>query len=194
MTNPVEVSVWPTPNPQALKFITTKTIKKTGKLTFRTAEEAQSHPLAYKIFQQFGEEVIENIHFFQSSITITKREEASWDEWEIPIMDFLEQLLQNYEDQSTETDPEVERRKNLAPELLEIEQILDRTIRPGLQADGGDIVCVEFKNDVLLVKYQGACGTCPSSSTGTLDAIRGIVSDELSRSIDVYIVPDQAYY
>jgi Fe-S cluster biogenesis protein NfuA len=193
-TQKIDISVWPTPNPHALKFISTKTILKHGKLTFRSLEESQAHPLAYKIFQQFGEEVIANVHLFQTSITITKQQECNWNEWEIPIIDYLEKILPLYEDLSTDVNPEKERRKNLSPELLEIEEILDRTIRPGLQADGGDILCIEFKNDILLVKYQGACGTCPSSSTGTLDAIRSILTEELKKSIDVYIVPEHTPY
>ena len=60
-----------------------------------------------------------------------------------------------------------------------IEEILDRTVRPGLQADGGDIEIVEFTNDDLKILYQGACGGCPSAMMGTLDAIQGILRNEL---------------
>ncbi|MGA1823846.1 MAG: NifU family protein [bacterium] len=46
----------------------------------------------------------------------------------------------------------------------EVEKALD-LIRPGLQADGGDIVLVDVTNDgVVKVKLTGACGSCPMST------------------------------
>ena len=75
-------------------------------------------------------------------------------------------------------------------ELKKIEEILDRTVRPGLQGDGGDIQTLSLDNKVLMVKYQGACGTCPSASTGTLEAIKSILRDEYDPELDVYIAPE----
>jgi NFU1 iron-sulfur cluster scaffold homolog, mitochondrial len=77
----------------------------------------------------------------------------------------------------------------MSPEQRRIEDILDRRIRPGLQGDGGDMVVQDFKDNVLLIKYQGSCGTCPSSTSGTLEAIRSILRDEVDPNIEVYIAP-----
>ncbi len=39
------------------------------------------------------------------------------------------------------------------------------TIRPSLQADGGDVELVEITEDgVVRVRLQGACGSCPMST------------------------------
>jgi Fe-S cluster biogenesis protein NfuA len=43
-----------------------------------------------------------------------------------------------------------------------IQQSLDK-IRPGLQADGGDVELLEVKDGVVKVKLTGACGGCPMS-------------------------------
>ena len=43
-----------------------------------------------------------------------------------------------------------------------IQEVLNG-IRPALQADGGDIELVEVIDNVVKVRLQGACGTCPSS-------------------------------
>jgi Fe-S cluster biogenesis protein NfuA len=43
-----------------------------------------------------------------------------------------------------------------------IERALD-TIRPSLQADGGDIQLVEIEGGVVKVRLTGACGGCPMS-------------------------------
>ena len=63
--------------------------------------------------------------------------------------------------------------------LKEVEAILDRTVRPALQSDGGDIEVLEFKNNHVKVLYQGACGGCPSAMMGTLDAIQNILRYEM---------------
>jgi Fe-S cluster biogenesis protein NfuA len=43
-----------------------------------------------------------------------------------------------------------------------IQQSLNK-IRPGLQADGGDVELVEVTDGVVKVKLTGACGGCPMS-------------------------------
>ena len=59
-----------------------------------------------------------------------------------------------------EHDPEFEsaaemRRKSLSPDLLKIEEILDRTVRGALQGDGGDLEVLELEGNILTIRYQG---------------------------------------
>jgi Fe-S cluster biogenesis protein NfuA len=64
---------------------------------------------------------------------------------------------------------------DLSPEdrqrLDDIELVLDQRIRPYLQSDGGDLHVLALTGNQLIVHYQGACGTCPSSISGTLQSI-----------------------
>ena len=46
---------------------------------------------------------------------------------------------------------------------LEIEKILETSIRPSIQMDGGDIELVSCKNGIIKVFLKGACSGCPSS-------------------------------
>ena len=71
------------------------------------------------------------------------------------------------------------------PEIAKINAILDSTIRPGLQMDGGDLHIVGFDGLTLTVSYQGACGSCPSSTMGTLKAIESILRDQYNPEITV---------
>ena len=77
------------------------------------------------------------------------------------------------------------RRSELPEELLKVEEILDRTIRPSLQMDGGDIEVLSLEGNILSVRYEGACGSCPSSTGATLEAIEGILRDQYSENIIV---------
>jgi Fe-S cluster biogenesis protein NfuA len=43
-----------------------------------------------------------------------------------------------------------------------IKQILE-SIRPALQADGGDVEFIDYNEGIVTVRLKGACGTCPMS-------------------------------
>jgi Fe-S cluster biogenesis protein NfuA len=45
-----------------------------------------------------------------------------------------------------------------------VEEVLDQ-LRPGLQADGGDVELIEVTDDgIVKVKLTGACAGCPMST------------------------------
>jgi NFU1 iron-sulfur cluster scaffold homolog, mitochondrial len=182
----VQVDIQPTPNPNALKFICDRPVKLEGNSSYRTPMECGENQLASKIFTLRG---VDQLHFFDNVVTLTKFGYEEWDALGPKVEDLLEAELPTHDPDYHDPDPEKERRESLSPEMQEIEKILDRTIRPGLQGDGGDIQTVSYEDDILLVRYQGACGTCPSATTGTLQAIKQILKDEYSPDIDVYIAP-----
>ena len=52
-----------------------------------------------------------------------------------------------------------------------LEKVIEESIRPYLVNDGGDIELDLVKGDEVVVSFQGACGSCPSSAGGTLRGI-----------------------
>ena len=68
---------------------------------------------------------------------------------------------------------------DLSPEdqqrLDTINALLDEQVRQYLQSDGGDLYVLGLDGNKLTVHYQGACGSCPSSISGTLTAIENLV-------------------
>ena len=182
-----DIMIQPTPNPNALKFILDATAKSEGKTSFKNPKQAKDVTLAAALFDLRG---VDQIHFFQNVITISKFTFEPWDSLEPAIRTSIESHIEDHNPDFIDHDPEKERRKNIPEDLLKIEEILDKQVRPGLQGDGGDLACISFINKVLIIKYQGACGTCPSSTTGTLEAIRAILVDEIDPEIEVYIAPE----
>ncbi|MEQ1878192.1 MAG: NifU family protein [Bdellovibrionia bacterium] len=172
-----------TPNPKALKFIINQMVKIGGKLTLKTADEAQELPLARDLFAIAH---VNQVHLFDNVITVSHDGEGEWD----TIVPGVEAVINsrmavhdpNWEPKST---VKVKDRSQLSPEIQKIEEILDRTIRPGLQGDGGDIEVLELKDNIITVSFQGACGGCPSSTMGTLNAIEGILQQEFHPSVRV---------
>ena len=184
----MNIQIQPTPNPNALKFILDKSVKTSGKTSFKNPNQAKEINLAAALFDLRG---VDQIHFFQNVITISKFTFEPWDSLEPSVQTCIESHMDDHDPDFADHDPEIERRKNLPAELLTIEEILDKRIRPGLQGDGGDMTCLSFTDNVLIVRYLGACGTCPSSTTGTLEAIRGILREEYDPNIQVYIAPEE---
>jgi Fe-S cluster biogenesis protein NfuA len=49
--------------------------------------------------------------------------------------------------------------------LVRIEEVLDRLVRPGLIADGGQVEVVDIDDDrIVQVRMLGACQGCPSAT------------------------------
>ena len=46
----------------------------------------------------------------------------------------------------------------------QIEETIEREIRPYIAMDGGKIRFVEMKGSTVFVELSGACGTCPSAT------------------------------
>ena len=77
MTNgPLEITIQPTPNPNALKFILSQDVITEGKISFKTPQDCREVPLAAALFDLRG---VDQIHFFQNVITISK---FSFEDWE----------------------------------------------------------------------------------------------------------------
>ena len=176
----INVMVQVTPNPNALKFVVDKKVKSGDRVSY-TKESRTKNPLATRLLSIPS---ISQVHFFENTITISKIPEVSW----LDLQDGLKSLIQHemlsHDPEYSDEIPVVDR-TTLSVELQEIEDILDRTIRPHLQGDGGDLQCLSYVDKTLTIKYQGACGGCPSATRGTLRAIEGILKDEFDPEIEV---------
>jgi Fe-S cluster biogenesis protein NfuA len=74
------------------------------------------------------------------------------------------------------------------PRLIRINEILDERIRPALAGDGGWLEVLSLQDNTLAIRYQGACGSCPSSISGTLMAIEGMLRQEVDPELEVVAV------
>jgi Fe-S cluster biogenesis protein NfuA len=74
------------------------------------------------------------------------------------------------------------------PRLMQINNILDEKVRPALMGDGGYVEIIGLVDHTLKIRYQGACGSCPSSLSGTLMAIEGMLKQEVDPEMEVVAV------
>ncbi|MBK7963150.1 MAG: NifU family protein [Bdellovibrionales bacterium] len=181
----VFIRVQSTPNPNAWKFVLDRPVLSEGKATYASPDEAKQNILASSLFDVAG---VKQVHFFQNVITVTHSFDGESDEIQKNVCAVIQTRMPVHNPNQTKVDEKKMARESLSDDLRKIEEVLDRTIRPGLQGDGGDLTVVKYEDDQLYVHYEGACGTCPSSTSGTLMAIEGILRDEFNPKIEVFPV------
>lgn len=181
-TQDVLIRIQATPNPNAWKFVLDRPVLNEGKATYTEPKDAEQSPLASSLFQVAG---VRQVHFFQNVITVTHSFDSDPEEVQREACAVIQTRMPIHNPNQTIADEKKMRRAGLSPEVQRIEEILDETVRPGLQGDGGDLDVVKYEDNKLYVFYQGACGTCPSATSGTLMAIEGILRDQFNPTIEV---------
>jgi len=179
------IMVQSTPNPNALKFVLNAPVKTAGNVTYKDAEECGGNTLAKELFTISN---IREVYFFDNYITVTQDGNADWDDLEEQIQRVIMGNIAGhnpgFEIPKEETAKPQEPVQD-SPEMKEISEILDQTVRPALQMDGGDLQLRSLEGNVLRISYQGACGSCPSATMGTLKAIENLLRDEYDPEIVV---------
>ena len=72
-----------------------------------------------------------------------------------------------------------------SPEMAQLTAIINSEIRPALQMHGGDVEIIDFHDNILRIKYRGACGCCPSAMFGTLQMIEETLRQKFNPEISV---------
>lgn len=174
-----------TPNPNAVKFILKEPVSHGTSHSFKSVDDGQNDKLAKSIFD-IGDVV--SVFYMDKMITVEKTDEAEWDEVlpaiAVPIR-AAEPVARTNGNNAAAIGGAVAAAMSDDPKLREIEALLDERIRPYLAGDGGWLEIVDLVDSTLRIRYEGACGSCPSSLTGTLMAIENMIKDEIDPEITV---------
>ena len=189
--------IQPTPNPDAFQFILNGKVIETGTKTFDSPDDATGDTMAKAIFEIFG---IQSIFIKENFVTITKSNTVGWHTIMEKIGSTIESHLQHYEkgdeadgsQADNDVHPVLEDFKkeeffnyNIGRKTEVINALLDVAIRPALANDGGGINLVSVEDKTIKVHYQGACGSCPSSTTGTLQYIEQFLKEAIHPDVEV---------
>ena len=176
-----------TPNPNAVKFILKEPVSSGTSHSFKSADDAQNDDLAKSLF---GVGDVVSVFYMDKMVTVEKTDEAEWDE----ILPALAVPIRAAESVASTNGRSAAAAVGGAiaaatahddPKLREIDALLDERIRPYLAGDGGWLEIVGLEGSTLRIRYEGACGSCPSSLTGTLMAIENMIRDEIDPEIEV---------
>ncbi len=165
-----------TPNPNSIKWVLGQTVADdSGSASFSKDVTAEISPLAASILETEG---VLGVFFGPTFITVTKAEKMEWTDLAVPIVAAIKAWAATgesafgpaYAPPEKADDDEVTAR---------IRTILERDVRPYVEADGGEIVFVGYRDGVVEVVLQGACAGCPSSSITLKLGIEARLKEEI---------------
>ncbi|MBI3054177.1 MAG: NifU family protein [Betaproteobacteria bacterium] len=165
-----------TPNPNAMKFILKEPLTWGITCSYDNAEQARDDPLASALFEL---EHVTNVFYVDHWITVTQDGGADWHELTRKLAEPIRAAPAADDHSAAVAAASTTAIAGLSPQdqqrLEKINELLDEQIRPYLQGDGGDLYVIGLEGNQLSVHYQGACGSCPSSISGTLAGIENLV-------------------
>ena len=168
-----------TPNPHALKFILNQRLLNLETRQFPDKESAKDDPFAKGIF---GIEGVVSVFYMDKFVTIEKSKDANWGQIQRPFIEFLKSFDVSLIPEEKELEVSDESQNEL---LKQINELLDHKVRPALAGDGGGLVVLGLEGNKVKIRYQGACGSCPSAITGTLMAIEGLLRRDINPTLEV---------
>jgi len=168
-----------TPNPHALKFILNEKLLSYERRHYASRDESSNDPLAKGIFEIAG---VVSVFYTDKFITVEKSRETNWGQIQRPLVKFLASFDKSQIPEEKQPEPLDEKESEL---LRRINEVLDTRVRPALAGDGGGLEVLGIEGFRVMIKYQGACGSCPSSINGTLRAIEGLLRRDVNPSIEV---------
>lgn len=173
------IKIEPTPNPNAIKLNLDGRILEAGSRSFESPSEAEGHALASALFKL---PAIKSVFFMPTFVTVSKDLSSDWSTLAGQIVDLIEA---NTEPAPAAVREEVKAQSGTEALMRKIEEVMEAKVRPALAGDGGGLEILGFENHVLTIRYQGACGTCPSAITGTLRAIEQMLQNQVDPMIMV---------
>lgn len=178
----------PTPNPLAYKLRLDQAVTIGGAKQYAKKEEAWDNPVAQKLFDVHG---VDSVFFMDDFITINKTAGGIWDFIFFQTHEILEVAGKITPIRVGDATPGQEVAEKdfgtLSPteKIAHIDRIIDETIRPGLARDGGNLQILGLEENTLRVRYQGACGSCPSATGATLNYIANMLQSRVSPDLQV---------
>jgi Fe-S cluster biogenesis protein NfuA len=176
-----------TPNPNAVKFILREPVSSGVARQFASSDQAQADMLAKSLFDVGS---VVSVFYMDNMITVEKEDPADWDD----LLPVLAVPIRAASSVGTPSNGAAAVGGAIAavtsddPRLLKINELLDEKVRPYLMGDGGYLEILDLTDKTLKIRYQGACGSCPSSLTGTLMAIEGMLKQEVDPELEVIVI------
>ncbi len=183
-----------TPNPNAFKYVLNAPVITGGAKSITSEEDAKGDHFVRSVFALGN---VESIYLSENFVTVSFLPSHNLELLVDAVEETIEEHLTFYDGQeaASEEKEETSILENLDkidfPNLSDpekgavIDAVLDETVRPALANDGGGLTVLDFEDNTLRIRYQGACGSCPSSATGTLRAIENILHSSLKQEIRV---------
>ena len=175
-----------TPNPNALQFVINAVLLDNGNISFASKKEAENDKMATALFERSG---VLSVFVMDNFVTVTKDEETSWVPLKDRVWKTIEDTVSLYQAEEKVQLSEVDvinfAELSNDKKLQGIEMVLNRSIRTNLAQDGGGVELKGIEGNEVSIHYQGACGSCPTSTSGTLQYIQTQIRQQLHPKLTV---------
>ena len=174
-----------TPNPSALQFVLNSQILEHGNLSYETVKDCGNDELGKALLKKNG---VITVYIMDNFVTVTKKDDVSWNPLKDQVWKVIDSNVTLYKSKAAaKLNIDVEKFLSLSnhEKLDAVEMVLDRSIRKNLAQDGGGVEVKGIDGNVIKILYQGACGSCPTSSTGTLQYIQTQLRQQLHQDLEV---------
>ena len=175
-----------TPNPNALQFVINAVLLDNGNISFASKKEAENDKMATALFERSG---VMSVFVMDNFVTVTKDEETSWVPLKDRVWKTIEDTVSLYQAEEKVQLSEVDvinfAELSNDKKLQGIEMVLNRSIRTNLAQDGGGVELKGIEGNEVSIHYQGACGSCPTSTSGTLQYIQTQIRQQLHPELTV---------
>jgi Fe-S cluster biogenesis protein NfuA len=147
-----------TPNPETMKFVANKLLYPGKSIEFSDEASADPSPLAKELF---AFPFIKSVFIASNFVTLTKTQDAVWDEVIMVIRDFLKEYLQDGKAVINENE-------------IVVKPVASNTVNAD-DTDGGAISFKGYDSGVVKLIMQGSCSGCPSSMITLKAGIEGMM-------------------
>ena len=180
-----------TPNPRSVKFILNQTVLDEGSKTLEEGGFLEVDAFAHNMFAL---DIVDMVYLRENFVSVTLSSADLWVIFKDKIKNIIEADLGKYEEGDNEVsasilkDFDMETYYQLSDDekVIIVEAVLDESVRPALANDGGGLEVIEVDGQIVRIRYQGACGGCPSSTGGTLRVIENHLRSQLDPNIKVH--------
>lgn len=180
-----------TPNPRSVKFILDQAVLDSGSKTIEEGGFLEADAFAYNMF---AFDIVDMVYLRENFVSVTLTSADLWVVFKDKIKNIIEADLGKYAEGDNEVsasildDFDMEKYPKLSDEekVIIVEAVLDSSVRPALANDGGGLEVIEVDGPIVRIRYQGACGGCPSSTGGTLRVIENHLRSQLDPAIKVH--------
>ncbi|MDE1043639.1 MAG: NifU family protein [Nitrospinaceae bacterium] len=180
-----------TPNPRSVKFILNQTVLDEGSKTLEEGGFLEVDAFAHNMFAL---DIVDMVYLRENFVSVTLSSADLWVIFKDKIKNIIEADLGKYEEGDNEVsasilkDFDMETYHQLSDDekVIIVEAVLDESVRPALANDGGGLEVIEVDGQIVRIRYQGACGGCPSSTGGTLRVIENHLRSQLDPNIKVH--------
>ena len=190
----LEIYTESTPNPESQMFVTNMHLLPNYVAEFKNKESASESDLALRLFEI---PFVSAVFISNNFVTVTKKADYEWYEITPEIREAIRSFLtsgrapvsealfskgqpaEHIAAPSGETDVETK-----------IKELLDKYVKPAVEADGGHIAFRSFDNGVVNLALQGSCSGCPSSSITLKSGIEGLLKSMVPEVTEVVAIEE----